>query len=220
MSLINTMAKEYLKQLRASGGCPTDEDIVEIYELSKQASYVFENCLLTFQYKVVGNLKIYPLTIGAKLWLEEAGRWWAEDDAMQTLSVVYACCHSREPEAFQFESPADAKWKIKRELKKANVTEEEFIEVLDTLQRQQEGKGSKEDLSFVPYLSLLMRHYGHDVDYWLWNISDETAAGLLRELARQEGGQKTADAVDPSIQAAVKIKLRCNQILERKENGR
>jgi hypothetical protein len=168
---------------------------------------------------MVGNLRVYPLTIGAKLWLEEAGRWWEGDDVMQALSIVYASSHSRQPESFQFDSPREAKRAIKKELKTLNVTEDEVVTVLDELQRQQDGKPSKEDLSFIPYLSLLMRHYGKDVDYWLWSITDDTAADLLKEIAKQEGGQSAADAVDPQIQAGIKVKLLCNQILLRENDG-
>ena len=221
--MLSVLSREYLKQLRAEGGKPTDEEIVTIYELGKQASQVFESCLLLFQYKIVGNLRVYPLTIGAKLWLEEARRWWKDDPAMDVLAVVYASSHSREPEQFQFENPRQAKRHILKEMQTLNVTEEEIAEVLETQNRLENGdekQRDKETLSFVPYLSLLMRNYGKDIDYWLWSVGDDIAADMITELAKQEGDQKAADAIDPQIQAAVKVKLLCNQILEREKNGR
>ena len=218
--MLSVLSREYLKQLRAEGGKPTDEEIVTIYELGKQASQVFESSLLLFQYTMVGNLRVYPLTIGAKLWLEEAGRWWESDDTMQALSVVYASSHSREPERFQFENKRNAKRAIKKEMRKLNVTEEEVVEVIESMQRQHESNNSKESLSFIPYLSLLMRHYGKDVDYWLWSVTDEVAADMIKEIIKQEGNTHAADAVDPQIQAAVKVKLLCNQILARNDDVR
>ena len=218
--MLSVLSREYLKQLRAEGGKPTDEEIIQIYELGKQASQVFESSLLLFQYTMVGNLRVYPLTIGAKLWLEEAGRWWEGDDTMQALAIVYASCHSREPERFQFDNPRQAKRAIKKELRKANATEDEIATVLDELQRQQESKGGKEDLSFIPYLSMLMAHYGKDVDYWLWSVTDDVAADMIKEIVKQEGNTRAADAVDPQIQAGVKVKLLCNQILLRNDDGR
>jgi hypothetical protein len=218
--MLSVLSREYLKQLRAEGGKPTDEEIVTIYELGRQASQVFESSLLLFQYKMVGNLRVYPLTIGAKLWLEDARRWWENDPAMDTLAVVYASSHSREPERFQFDSARQAKRHILKEMKRLNVTEDELAEVLSVQNRLENGEPKerqKESLSFIPYLSLLMRHYGKDVDYWLWSVTDDIASDMIKEIAKQEGNQQAADAVDPQIQAAVKVKLLCNQILAREE---
>ena len=38
--MLSVLSREYLKQLRAEGGKPTDEEIIQIYELGKQASQV------------------------------------------------------------------------------------------------------------------------------------------------------------------------------------
>jgi len=108
---LNKVAKAHLVKIRAAGKTPTDEDIIYIHQLGETAingEAADESRLLINWSVSVGRLKLYPFSIGAKLWqINRAEKWWT-GDLMGGLSVLYASAHSLDITAFEFDSRAKA----------------------------------------------------------------------------------------------------------------
>jgi len=82
---------------------------------------------LLFQFRRVGNIKIYPMTIGARIWiLSTAMKWFEDDTDMLDLVVLYGYANSRTPEKLQFETPKEARKELNRWASTLNVTQDEI----------------------------------------------------------------------------------------------
>lgn len=111
---ISELARQHLAELRKSGIEPTDEQIVQIYLLGRAAQFGQDDARqVMFQGETVGNVTIYPLTLGAKVWLAtQAAEWFENNPLLMDLAVFYAAANSKDAAAFAFRTARDAKWKL------------------------------------------------------------------------------------------------------------
>jgi len=122
------MAKEAIKQLRHEGIEVSLDDIVTLHSLASQTDKISDPNALLFCSKDIGGIEIFPMTIGARLWiLQSALPWFEHDELLKDLSVLYAYCHSRNKNDFQFSRAKDARKTILSWAKDLRVTEEEIV---------------------------------------------------------------------------------------------
>lgn len=124
------MAREAITKLRAENIEPTLDDIILLHNLAQKTEEVIDPGLLLFQCRRVGNIQIYPMTIGARVWiLSTAMNWFSSDEDMIKLSVLYAYCNSRQPEKlFKLETPKEARKEINKWASTINITEDEITQ--------------------------------------------------------------------------------------------
>jgi len=140
-----------------------------------------------------GNVLLWPMSIGAKQWFESVSSWFEFDDRLYILARAYVMAYGRMPEKLlEINSRLEAVWKILRwsmrincslaELSRAmdEINErEEYIDI-KTPKEEKEGKNRQWRSDWGEILGRLAHFYpGHTLAYWLWVVSDETAAALL-----------------------------------------
>jgi hypothetical protein len=152
------------------------------------ASRPDDNDLLDICYKSYGNYHCYPLTIGAKLWLQNIMKEFNFDDQFMELAAFYAYAHSRDMNAFKFDSIKSMKKIISEFALNINITEDEMSRIiLDITSNELVGKKSHNDdkeISLYPALSLLINTYGKDKNYWLWEESCDTCEKMIKEAIK------------------------------------
>lgn len=139
------------KELETNKITPTVDEVIEIYELGKKAQeYTHDSKLLMMAFKEVGNVKIYPLTLGARLFIEEIAKdWFSEDEYLVSLSLLFALAHSREPDKFNFKGKVDAEKAIREWAKTVNVTQSEIERIIIEFSIDEKMPPIKEDPEFL-----------------------------------------------------------------------
>jgi len=124
---IHRLAREAIRRLKDDRIEPTLDEIVWLHNLAEKTEKVADPELLLFQCKRVGNINIYPMTIGARVWmLNVALKWFDGDDLLTDLSILYAYANSRKKNSFNFETPKAARSTILKWANKITATEDEI----------------------------------------------------------------------------------------------
>lgn len=137
---LGKLARIELGRLRAAGIDPSPEDVLWLNKLGNIAEHgAADSRLVLYMSKRVGSFEVYPLTLGAKLWLQTIAQdWFGGDDTMLTFATVYALAHSRQPEKFAFKNVRQAKAKIYLWVLKVNLTADEIYKLMEELPRPDE----------------------------------------------------------------------------------
>lgn len=213
------MATESLKECRANNLVLTDENIVVIYELAKIADGTYDEALRYYNGKKLGKATIYPLTLGAKIWLQyEAKELCKFDDNLYSLCHIYAYCNSYDPEAFNFKDNQELIKALKKLSRNINFTESELFVVLQEIgevELKEEPKKESARVAAKPkqgvsqIIGMLMKEFGGTVSYWLWEVPDAAIPALIEGINLQRAGNKditTISSNDKSVQAYRKLR--------------
>ena len=131
MKKANKLAKEAIIELNKKGIDLNVDEIVALNDLAEKSKHPVSSILSFYMGIKVGDIYLYPLTIGAKLWLKEsAGVWFLEDNQSLSLSVLYAYNNSKNLDAFKFDDAKQCKKAITKWAKKLNVTQEEIAKAI------------------------------------------------------------------------------------------
>ena len=124
------------------------EDVIKLEGLACKLKYRgldADPASLTMSYHTIAGLKIYPLTLGAKLWLRRVYDLF-DEDIIVTLAMIYALVHSCEPEKFTY-----TKWQIERELdefgKNLKITDSDLKEIEEFVNKS--ASNVLNDISFL-----------------------------------------------------------------------
>ena len=125
---IHKLARDAINKLRSENIEPTLDDIIQLHSLAQKTEAIIDPGLLLFQFRLVGNIKIYPMTLGARLWiLTTAMKWFEQEQDLLDLAVLYAYANSRTPEKMlKFETPKEARKELFRWASTLNVTQDEI----------------------------------------------------------------------------------------------
>jgi hypothetical protein len=169
-----------------------------------------------------GNVLLWPLSIGARVWFEDYGRpWFAGTGLLEEMAVAFCLAHSREPEVFRKEltSCGRARLKVALWAARLNATRRELNEAVgrclageDSDLIEVEGPKPTAAPAAADYgdcVALLCHFFGESPDYWLWQAGDDECAALLSRIASLLPGQagKTMDVHSPKFRALAKFKL-------------
>ena len=126
---LNELAKQTLSALRSEGVELSDIDVITIYQLARRAiECAPQSALLMNTGKQVGNIEIFPLTLGAKMWLmTDVLEWFGNDELMIGLATVYAVAHARDVDKFIFKDGRTAEKKITAWSLRVNLTQDEIM---------------------------------------------------------------------------------------------
>ncbi|NLE66055.1 MAG: hypothetical protein GX608_01375, partial [Lentisphaerae bacterium] len=99
--VLHLMAADAIAELRRDGIEVLPEDVLWLNHLAGKVIRPTAADELTMLDPPVpcGNVLLWPLSIGARIWLERYGRpWFSGAGDMETLAIAYAMAHSRQPD--------------------------------------------------------------------------------------------------------------------------
>jgi hypothetical protein len=176
----------------------------------------------------VGRLVLWPLTIGASEWLQEAFLMApAGRDSLMVLS--YAMAYARTPAAL----PRGMRYKdlsgmMQRWRRGLGLTMRELTEAVDVLMsRTTPTKAEKIDAEADPARvyadmvhSLCGAYPGTTPDYWRWGLSLGESLNSLAAYIKRESPKGKASALDPSVMAfRAFVDAKATIIRERRERA-
>lgn len=211
---LSKLADEAIKELQRNGIQVTPEEVLLFNKLGELAKCPDDFELLSFCYKSFGNLKVYPLTLGAKLWLQLFEKEHPFDQDYHSYAIIYAMANSRNIEAFNFKDYAECKTILYDFASKINLTESEIKNLICqiTLEKIEgkkkiapEGMEIEDEFTLIPALSILMNIYGKDTNYWLWHESEEICSRYIKEAIAIKT-EKPVKHDDKSLLAFMEIK--------------
>jgi len=223
------------------------DDLIRLNELAYEVTNPDATCgiaALLNEPIILGNTKLYPMTLGAYLWIREKLLvWFDERDEIADLGIAYALAHAHDPEALTgIPNAAKARRRIMRwsrastapaaELAKALMTLTKADQVADHVEdAAQKDEDADEGLSSAdcgPVIALLCREYENaSPDYWIWEASFDWMNTCLlgyqakrreekQDLVQVHGGKTGIDTTDPVIQASERLRQACNKFRKRK----
>jgi hypothetical protein len=228
---INKIAEAAIKECRDAKINLTDENIITIYELGKAADSTIGTGLRYYNGIKIGSITLYPLTMGARLWLEyEAKELSYIDNTLYDWATLWAFAHANDPSSFEFKDSKHFKNTIKKWGRRIDCTDEELREALlkiggiieptDSKKEKQDVKGRE---TYSPMLNFLISTYGKDIHHWLWEVNEDLCSAMIKEQGRRNSDKKTTiSGDDPNIVAFMRLKIYISQlkaIAAEKENG-
>jgi hypothetical protein len=192
---ISELARAELAHVRQAGIKLTDAEIVHIARLAERAELgAVDPRLILFQGITLGGVTLYPLTLGAKLWLLTEGQEIASPgDSFSVLCLVYALANARKAEAFDFASLREAKRTVFRFCRKIMATEEQLAVAMAQLV----GSDQNDDTDARTILAALVETIKEDPE-----AIDLSAA--LKYLSKQDHAPETKNVI-PSIAVLMKV---------------
>jgi len=171
------------------------------------------------------GLMLYPLTIGAVVWLEEyAKRWWATRPKAYFWAVVYALKNGRRPGIFsELMDEATAFDAIKKEGLSLCVTETELSDAIDVALNfkrppRKEKNTPEQGVDWAKVIVTLETQSGIPAEKWIWERSADYAVRAYNSLmafAEAQAGHKPErmkDELDHAMNTLARVR---SAILER-----
>ena len=219
---MNKIAEAAIKECRGHGIVLTDENIIILYELGKLADETINTGFRYYRGKQLGNIRIYPLTLGSRLWLNYEARELCQfDDNLFGWCMVWAFAHANDSDAFEFNSYKELKNTIKKWGKKIDCTDDELTAALVEIgemsnfeltssrkkDEDEELKLANEEKSAISALmNFFMTEFGNDLSYWLWDVSEAQANKLMQEFMSKETHKVVVSSDDLPVKAYVKMR--------------
>lgn len=183
------------------------EEYAWLYDAATRAIDVGNECPALLEVPVsVGNVVLYPLTIGAKIWWKTYGqKWWGEQaDADAVVSQAWLLAHSRDSRMFERLTSrprcalAIMAWQlgIARRVTVAELAwgisrlfgHKDYVDVSmpgeDPRMEEREAAGSADWGALV---ARLCATYHRPPEYFLWQIGEPAACELLRKAPLPPG---------------------------------
>jgi hypothetical protein len=162
--------------------------------------------------------------MGAKLWLSyEARELCSFSEDIYGWAILYAFAHSFEPEKLIFNSFKELKSTILKWGRKISCTDKEITEALmemgefndfENEKQKDEATIERENkkITISPILAFLIKEFGKDIHYWLWEVSENQINEMIREytkhMSAKNGKEKTIiTSDDVPIKAYVKMRM-------------
>lgn len=207
---------------------PDAEDVIKLYEACKLCDAPFQHTnlsLIGFGVEV-GGVMLYPLTIGASIWLDEyAVNWWGTSNTLMHWALVFAFVKGRERGVFaDLTDEKTAHAAIRKICLNFACNEKELAKAIDVLTGQKEaepvGENTHGDPDWLKVVAELEITSGIDADMWLWGKSASYTQRAYMEHRRNlnlAAGNRleTIDALDMALTALALAK----KSIWKKHNG-
>jgi len=149
-----------------------------------------------------GNTLLWPLSIGARIWLERVGKpQLAGTGDLEKLGIAFAMAHSREPDFLNrytgcwLTRIAVARWAAGLNATKAEIFDAvarafspEDVDLVNV-----EFKGERKNVAsdYGDVLALLCHFIKTDPEFWMWQASESYAAAMLRKISTALPGDRS-----------------------------
>lgn len=222
-STINHVARQHLKELRQRGIELTDDEILWIVELCERVikpdsrGDILALCGFGTQ---VGATKttLYPLTIGAAIWLQEcADEWFADNPSRSFYALAWALAHGRDKDAMEqaFMNADDASRLIRKWARGLTCTVKELEQAIDRILKTSDddtGTTDRPDIDWARILTEIEAATGMPAQHWLWGASlghtMRTWVAVRERMVLMAGGKMPrVDALTDALKALAKAKL-------------
>jgi hypothetical protein len=220
MSALHDLTIKAIRRAQSQGGIVDPvEDYSAITELDRLArastEMVPEDRLLFLDLPVVvGNVMLYRLSWGASDWLTQcAMEWFRDEPTMLDRSIVWAHVHSHEPKAFDVVANSISASKAIMEWSQGlTASFQSLMAAADQLcpnfvESDEPEKKKSGPISNGPVLNRLMEDYKQKVEYFIWEISAEALAVLIRanrlQAEMNDREQISAAGVAPSVDSRI-----------------
>ena len=207
---VNLLYESAVKELKAAGVDITPDEYVWLYEAAKKAiNGSGSECPAFIEIPVtIGDVTLWPMTIGAMLWWSRyAEEWYANDKTMQIIAMAYCMAHAKEPETIlNLNSKAKAdialvawqattsskctlgqlSWaidKVNGQFDYVDIHSENAVETL---------ANSSADWGVI--IAKLCGAYHMPARYFLWDLSQSAAIDMLTNAPSPFGYAKDTDA--------------------------
>lgn len=217
------MAQKEVNWLRSRGYDLTDDDLVTFHSLGELAQFggIKDPALLRFAAVRVGSILFYPMTIGASLWYSDTAiKWFANNDEMALLCLLYALAHGREPEKLdEVDTWAKCFIRVRRWARRVNLSDAEAYKAVEMLLPQVIYTESEDEkpADYAPALAILTRFHGKDREHWLWNEPADYCMTLIQKTIEMESVDDKPDPNNPAIKGLIEFMKLRKEIMERKD---
>lgn len=212
--VLHPMAIAQLTELRERWGIePAAEEVLWIVEACRRVAQPTDSvgALCGFPRRVGNsNAWLWPLTIGACVWLQEyAYTWWRDQDEQETLALVFAHAHARRAEVFRellVESAAKSRvftWALGLGLcwSEMHAALDELHPAPPPADKKREPPGGEGDPDWLTLVLDIEAATGIHADTWLWerSVADTLATWqqARAQIQAQAGVAAKRGALDP-----------------------
>jgi hypothetical protein len=196
-----------------AGAILTPSDYAWLYDAARRVvDFGSESPLLLEVPVKVGNVVLYPRTIGSGVWWDRNGQRWfggGSGDADETVALAWSLSNARRPDVFEW---ASSKWKAEASILKwslgvaSRVTVGDLawgivrlfgqMDVVDisspNAAKVEIPSSSESDWGTV--VARLCATYHRPPEDFLWKMSDTAAVELFRKSPLPDGTHPGADA--------------------------
>ena len=219
---ISKTVEEEIRKLESEGIKLTPNEIVYLYTLGEMASRPNNDKLLDYCYKSYGNYRCYPLSIGAKLWLQYLMKELPSEDQLIEMAAFYAYANSRNMDAFKFDSIPELKRVVREFASNINITDEEMARLITDISTAEieykKAHNDEKEADLYPALALLINTFGKDKNYWLWEESCDNCERMIKEAIsikmEKANAKGKLDTDDNSVLAFYNLKKVVKDIRE------
>lgn len=155
---------------------------------------------------VVGNVTLWPLTIGAALWWKEKGdAWYGDDKSASVLALAYVMAHSKDAEAFKrLSTKGRADWHLVAWQATIGTSctlsqlawgidkvlgQYDWVEINSVNERKVQAASATD---WGDIIAKLCAAYHQPPEYFLWGLSEKASMELLAKAPSPFEG-KTED---------------------------
>lgn len=233
--ILHEMARSAIAELAKAGIACAPDEILWLQEMAAKVVYPTRADELLYLDLPVpcGNTLLWPLSIGARLWLKNYGQPWFQGTDMEDLVFAFAMAHSRRPEIFQeLTSQFKARLQVAQWAAGLTATRAELNEAFarcispedyDLVEVQGGPHEKKEAPSAVEYgdiVALLCHFYGETPEHWLWKTGEDQCADLLNKIAHLLPTEKQVSASSVKFRAHAQFLAVVTHIRKRSEPQR
>lgn len=145
---MHPLTKESLSRFERSGVKVTNEQAIALDKLAEKTCIVHDYKMLKSDFTTVGNLKLYPLTLGASTWLKtDATEWFGDNDTLMPLCLLWASCYSYDLDKFIFDDANKCAKTMIKWGKKIKVDKDKLTKAVETLLYGEESTDAEELLA-------------------------------------------------------------------------
>ena len=215
MDKAHRLTQEALRRLNNDGIVVDPMDAIELDLIARRTDKASDQKLMMHSGRWAGNVEVFPLTLGAKVWLkEDALEWFRDDEDVYYVCFLYAMVNAKYPEKFVFKDARECRRAILKWSRTVNASGEEIASAIgDTIETRSDADGILKDLvdsltkdptviNLVPALKFLESEAsGHDEG------STPIVAWLMANLGKDEQHwlwERPWDEVESLLSAAIK----------------
>lgn len=231
--ILHKLAEETIQDLRRDGIECTPEEIIWLNHLAGKVVRPTPADELTMLDPPVpcGNVLLWPLSIGARIWLDRYGKpWFLGTGDMATLVIAYAMAHSRDPvmlEALTSRLKAHfnvALWATRITASMAEVNQAIALartpEDVDLINIPFDGERTPRlAADYGDVVAQLCHYFGQTPAYWLWESSEDYCAAMLGKIAAVLPADYRMDGNSTKFQMMSKYRLVVSEIRKRAKSS-
>lgn len=239
---INLLAAQKLKELRAQGAQPTDDDVVWLHSIAErmqfpkwQRSFLLAGGSIT----ICEGIELWPLTIGAQAWYRDVAHPVLDGTDDVVFGMAFAMAHSRDLRTLNnLTGCKEVRSAVNKWQRRLSCTALELVTAVRTLsdecrvdgefcptcrqwvEKRADTSVRQSDDGVDTLVSFLCRSFpGTTREYWMWGESQAYALEMAGR-ALKETDDKAAAKLNPAVIATADMAFAVASIRKRGEGGK